>query len=55
MDSVIKQEGNLDSGCLLTIVICIVIILTVFITDACHRKKPQAMDVYQGKTTLNMR
>lgn len=45
------MENN-GAGCVVFIVLAVIIALTAFITNTVHYKKPQAMDVYQGKTTL---
>ena len=39
-------------GCAVFITFVVIIALTVSITNIFHYRKPQAIDVYQGKTTL---
>ena len=41
-----------ETGCLGLFILALIIALTISITNGVHSRKPQAIDVYQGKTTL---
>lgn len=43
---------NDGSGCAVLLAVCVVAFLSAFVTSRIYENKPQAMDVYQGKTTL---
>lgn len=43
---------NDGSGCAIVLLACVVSLFSVCITSRVYENKPQAMDVYQGKTTL---
>ena len=43
---------NDGSGCAIILLVCIVIFLSTLVTSRIYEMKPQAIEVYQGKTTL---
>jgi DMSO reductase anchor subunit len=43
---------NDGSGCAVFILAYVVAFLSVFVTSRIYEMKPQAIEVYQGKTTL---
>lgn len=43
---------NDNSGCAIVLLVCIVSFISVCITSNVYENKPQAIEVYQGKTTL---
>lgn len=45
------MEEN-GKGCLGIIVTCIIIIVSNYVTSLTYERKPKAIEVYQGKTTL---
>ena len=46
---------NDGSGCAIILLVCIVIFLSTLVTSRIYEMKPQAIEVYQGKTTLEYR
>ena len=43
---------NEGQGCAVILLVCIVIFLSTLVTSRIYENKPQAIEVYQGKTTL---
>lgn len=43
---------NDGSRCDIVLLVCVVSLISVCITSSVYEKKPQAIEVYQGKTTL---
>lgn len=43
---------NDGSGCAIVLLVCVVSFLSAFITGCVYENEPQAIEVYQGKTTL---
>ena len=43
---------NDGSGCAVILLVCVVVFLSTFVTSRVYEMKPQAIEVYQGKTTL---
>ena len=43
---------NDSRGCAIVLLVCIVIFLSTLVTSRIYEMKPQAIEVYQGKTTL---
>lgn len=43
---------NDGSGCAVILLVCLVVFLSAMVTSRVYEMKPQAIEVYQGKTTL---
>ena len=43
---------NDGSGCAVILLVCLVVFLSAMITSRVYEMEPQAIEVYQGKTTL---